>query len=140
MVIRPNQQESSRCIHEGSGIIRIGLQQQNGGMDQTSWEKRKQTGPLTIESSYGSTIINRRNREVKFRNAKTKSIKIMKSKQRLLHTKGDDQSWGLCPKLFSSWKWFTRVHAWVHHFVDNCRVSNRGSGELSVVVMDQVEN
>ena len=42
----------------------------------------------------------------------------------------EDPSWQLNPKRFSSWKRFTRVHAWVHRFVDNCRGRARQNGEL----------
>ena len=42
----------------------------------------------------------------------------------------DSQSWRLNPERFSSWKRFTRVHAWVNRFVDNCRVAKKECGEL----------
>ena len=42
----------------------------------------------------------------------------------------DNQSWRLNPERFSSWKRFTRVHAWVNRFVDNCRVAKKECGEL----------
>ena len=42
----------------------------------------------------------------------------------------EDRSWRLNPKRFSSWKRFTRVHAWVRRFVDNCRGRARQNGEL----------
>ncbi|XP_068690331.1 uncharacterized protein [Montipora foliosa] len=42
----------------------------------------------------------------------------------------EDQSWRVNPKRFSSWKRFSRVHAWVRRFMDNTRVYKRERGEL----------
>ena len=49
----------------------------------------------------------------------------------------DDQPWRLDPRLFSSWTKLIRVQAWVRRFVDNCRSSNRESGELKA---EEIEN
>ena len=51
----------------------------------------------------------------------------------------EDPSWQLNPKRFSSWKRFTRVHAWVHRFVDNCRGRARQNGELKPSEIEDTE-
>ena len=48
-------------------------------------------------------------------------------------------SWRLNPKRFSSWKRFTRVHAWVRRFVDNCRGRARQNGELKPSEIEDTE-
>ena len=50
-----------------------------------------------------------------------------------------DPSWRLNPKRFSSWKRFTRVHARVCRFVDNCRGSARQNGELKPSEIEDTE-
>ena len=51
----------------------------------------------------------------------------------------EDRSWRLNPKRFSSWKRFTRVHAWVRRFVDNCRGRARQNGELKPSEIEDTE-
>ena len=51
----------------------------------------------------------------------------------------EDPSWRLNPKRFSSWKRFTRVHAWVRRFVDNCRGRARQNGELKPSEIEDTE-
>ena len=51
----------------------------------------------------------------------------------------EDPSWRLNPKRFSSWKRFTRVHAWVRRFVDNCRGHARLNGELKPSEIEDTE-
>ena len=51
----------------------------------------------------------------------------------------EDPSWRLSPKRFSSWKRFTRVHAWVRRFVDNCRGRARQNGELKPSEIEDTE-
>ena len=51
----------------------------------------------------------------------------------------EDPSWRLNPKHFSSWKRFTRVHAWVRRFVDNCRGRARQNGELKPSEIEDTE-
>ena len=51
----------------------------------------------------------------------------------------EDPSWRLNPKRFSSWKRFTRVHAWVRRFVDNCRGRARQNGELKPSEIEDIE-
>ena len=41
------------------------------------------------------------------------------------------------PSRFSSWTKLIRVRAWVRHFVDNCRSSNRGRGDL---IVEEIED
>ena len=48
-------------------------------------------------------------------------------------------SWRLNPKRFSSWKRFTRVHAWVRRFMDNCRGRARQNGELKPREIEDTE-
>ena len=50
-----------------------------------------------------------------------------------------DPSWRLNPKRFSSWKRFTRAHAWVRRFVDNCRGRARQNGELKPSKIEDTE-
>ena len=51
----------------------------------------------------------------------------------------ENPSWLLNPKRFSSWKRFTRVHAWVRRFVDNCRGRARQNGELKPSEIEDTE-
>ena len=51
----------------------------------------------------------------------------------------EDPSWRLNPKRFSSLKRFTRVHAWVRRFVDNCRGRARKNGELKPSEIENTE-
>ena len=51
----------------------------------------------------------------------------------------EDPSWRLNSKRFSSWKRFTRVHAWVRRFVDNCRGRARQNGELKSSEIEDTE-
>ena len=51
----------------------------------------------------------------------------------------EDPSWRLNPKRFSRWKRFTRVHAWVRRFVDNCRGRARQNGELKPSEIEDTE-
>ena len=51
----------------------------------------------------------------------------------------EDPSWRLNSKRFSSWKRFTRVHAWVRRFVDNCRGRARQNGELKPCEIEDTE-
>ena len=50
-----------------------------------------------------------------------------------------NQSWHLNPTHFSSWKRFTRVHAWVSRFVGNCSTHARGKGELKPSEIEDTE-
>ena len=51
----------------------------------------------------------------------------------------EDPSWRLNPKRFSSWKRFTRVHAWVRRFMDSCRGRARQNGELKPSEIEDTE-
>ena len=51
----------------------------------------------------------------------------------------EDPSWCLNPKRFSSWKRFTRVHAWARRFVDNHRGRTRQNGELKPSEIEDTE-
>ena len=51
----------------------------------------------------------------------------------------ENPSWRLKPKRFSRWKRFTRVHAWVRRFVDNCRGRARQNGELKPSEIEDTE-
>ena len=59
--------------------------------------------------------------------------------ERAITINQEDPSWRLNPKRFSSWKRFTRVHAWVRRFVDNCRGHARLNGELKPSEIEDTE-
>ena len=51
----------------------------------------------------------------------------------------EDPSWRLNPKRFSSLKRFTRVHAWLRRFVDNCRGRARQNAEFKPSEIEDTE-
>ena len=64
---------------------------------------------------------------------------MQREDQTMIYITKEDQSWRLYPTHFSSWKRFLRVNAWVRHFVDNCRVDKRESGELKPSEIEDTE-
>ncbi|XP_074645830.1 uncharacterized protein LOC141902088 [Tubulanus polymorphus] len=59
----------------------------------------------------------------------------------LIKLKETDEDWRLNPERYSQWNRLLRVHAWVHRFIDNCRVpkTERSEGELSADELLNIE-
>ena len=68
--------------------------------------------------------------EVKSNSDLPKQLHQRDEERTMMITGKDNQSWRVNPERFSSWRRFTRVHAWVNRFVDNCRVAKKECGEL----------
>ena len=57
----------------------------------------------------------------------------------MISLKENKHLWCLNPNRFSSWQKFIRVQAWVHRFINNCRLRERESGELKPGEIEDAE-
>ena len=69
--------------------------------------------------------------EVKSSSDLPKQVHQRDEEQTMMIIGKDNQSWHLNAERFSSWKRFTRVHARVNRFIDNCRIAKKECTELT---------
>ena len=135
MAIRSNQQEPSRLTYKGTKTVRTDQKREAKewtgllGQEKSEWPVNK----VAIEQGAAKVEVKKSNSEL------PDQVNDLYEERAMITVNQEDQSWRLNPKRFSGWKRFTRVHARVHRFVDNCRCRARQNGELKPSEIEDTE-
>ena len=135
MAIRSNQRESSDLLTRGLKLSEL-TENENGwtGTDFLEYEQSEwPVNKVVIEQGAAKVEVKKSNSEL------PDHFNHLYDERAMITINQEDPSWRLSPKRFSSRKRFTRVHAWVRRFVDNCRGRARQNGELKPSEIEDTE-